>query len=718
MQYNYGGFLVKSFLGAMALAGSMLFLCNDAIAAELPPFHNGLSMQGFTGILNTPSAHVTREGDFYALYSNQEESKWRKKTPFQDNYLFSVGLFNFIELGGRFFEAPSAGRDLSANIKITSAPLTKNYPLLPVIAAGIQDIGGGATLLRTKYLVASEDIWRLRLSLGYGGGPDRMNGVFAGAEFKAHDWIYLLGEYDTKETNVGIRAVIPPFWKIPFSFTATAKTSLDYKPGDVEIGVGFSLPLDFSMPAAKSLPAAAVQKQDTTPSAESDPKAASPLINPSLPPVSKPVPATSGTAAPIAADKCMADIRDRLIRNGFLNVRVGRRDTTLLVEYENARYNHNEMDALGMVAGIAATSGEHSDFEVLQIVVRKRNIAMISISTKLGVLRSFLDGDSTTATFRDNISISQNIDTKDVAYIGGDQNTNILKTSLMLSPGLTTWVGTEVGVFDYILSLKPELTVPVWKGGVINARWDIPLLWSDNLEDGKTFRNNRNDSRMERLMLFQGVKLFPWVMANIGVGMLYHDTFGTLNELTWTPGDGNHRVRLSQGWTEKSRTHKQDEIFLGSYRYYFAPLDLSLEATAGKFLAQDRGFVFELKRFFGDTSVSAYYKNSTATDSKKWEAAGIMFSFPLTPRQDMKPGILQVRGADMWTYAQETTLKNNNFGNKRGNLNYFAPYPLTVTPQPTVGLLQTYQNRDRMNGAYIRQHLDRMRDSWNSFGNK
>lgn len=713
---------MKSVLCAVVIASSMFLSGNGALATEQNTFHNGLSMQGFTGILNTPSAHVTREGDFYALYSNQEESKWRKKTPFQDNYLFSVGLFDFVELGGRFFEAPSAGRDLSANIKITSAPLTQNYPLLPVIAAGIQDIGGGATLLRTKYLVASEDIWRLRLSLGYGGGPDRMDGIFAGAEFKAHDWVYLLGEYDTQETNLGIRAVIPPFWKIPFSFTATAKTSLDYKPGDVEIGVGFSVPLDFSMPASKPLPSTHEQKYDKTAPEKTVPAASAPSSSASQLSISNSDSSLSSNkiekTSPTSADKCMADIRDRLIQNGFLNVRVGQRASTLLVEYENARYNHNELDALGMVAGIAASSSEQSDFDDLQIVVRKRDIAMISVGTKLDSLRTFLNGHSPTAAFRDGLSFSQEFDSKGVTYVGGDQNTNILKTSLMLSPGLTTWVGTEVGVFDYLLSLKPELTVPVWKGGVINARWDIPLLWSDNLENGKAFRGNRNDSRMERLMLFQGVRLFPSVMANIGAGMLYHDTFGTLNELTWTPGDGNHRIRLSQGWTEQSRTHKQDEVFLGSYRYYFAPLDLSLEATAGKFLAQDRGFVFELKRFFGDTAVSAYYKNSTATDSKKWEAAGIMFSFPLTPRRDMKPGILQVRGADMWTYAQETTLKNNNFANRRGNLNYFAPYPLTVTPQPTVGLLQTYQNRDRLNAAYIRQHLDRMRDSWESFGGK
>ncbi|MFZ2949508.1 MAG: hypothetical protein WA003_08475, partial [Desulfuromonadaceae bacterium] len=89
----------------------------SAEAAQQQSLHNGLSLQGYTGSLNTPSAHVTDEGWLYALYSNQVEDKWRQKARFQDNYLVSVGLFNFIELGGRFFEG--ARRDLSANMKVT-----------------------------------------------------------------------------------------------------------------------------------------------------------------------------------------------------------------------------------------------------------------------------------------------------------------------------------------------------------------------------------------------------------------------------------------------------------------------------------------------------------------------------------------------------------------------------------------------------------------------
>ena len=91
----------------------------------------------------------------------------------------------------------------------------------------MQDVGGGDKHLQTKYLVASEEFWRLRLSLGAGTGPDRMKGVFGGAEFRAFDWLYLIGENDTKETNVGGRLVTPDLFGYPLNLQIMAKTSLD-----------------------------------------------------------------------------------------------------------------------------------------------------------------------------------------------------------------------------------------------------------------------------------------------------------------------------------------------------------------------------------------------------------------------------------------------------------------------------------------------------------
>lgn len=134
-------------------------------------------------------------------------------------------------------------------------------------------------------------------------------------------------------------------------------------------------------------------------------------------------------------------------------------------------------------------------------------------------------------------------------------------------------------------------------------------------------------------------------------------------------------------------------MLLGSYRYYYSPLDISLEGSAGKFWAEDVGFSLELKRFWEDTAVSLYFKDTTGTDHKNWKAAGIQFSFPLTPRRDMKPlAKIQVRGSDEWSFGQETTFKNNNVNSSRGSLNYLPPTHWLLIrnhPPPCIGRFTT-----------------------------
>jgi hypothetical protein len=208
-------------------------------------------------------------------------------------------------------------------------------------------------------------------------------------------------------------------------------------------------------------------------------------------------------------------------------------------------------------------------------------------------------------------------------------------------------------------------------------------------------------------MLFQGIKPASGIMANLGGGMILYNTYGTLNEVMWSPGDGAHRLSGTQAWARNTDTERTREVYLGSYRYFLAPLDLSLELTAGRFWGQDHGYSLEMKRFFGDTSVSTYYKNSTTSEGKKWQAAGIQFSFPLTPRKALQAGPLQVRGADEWSYAQETTLA---IGGQ--TTNDVLMQALAITPQTAPSLSRAYYNRDRLSASYIRQHLGQLREAW------
>lgn len=705
----------------------MVVLYSVACSAGEPVKAPMLSLQGFTGILNTPSAHVSHEGSIHLIYSDQRENIWRAdQQQRQENYLMSLGLFSFLEVGGRLTEAPGRARDLSASIKLTSAPLTRDRASWPVLAVGIQDIEGGAKLLQSRYAVVSEDFWRFRLSAGYGFDSERMRGGFGGVEFQAHDWVTLLGEYDTRDTSAGIRLVTPEIWKTPIQLVATFKSTLNHNPGNIDVAVGVTFPLDFQKKAGHepesgnhgaqdagqeeiSVPAPPVSQSPVPPGLASAPVSAAPALQPPSPPKASSDNSVSTNTVSPAISANLALLQKQLITAGFVNVQVGQRvGRELIVEYENTIFNHNELDALGVVAGIVSeVTAKH--IETIRIVIKRHGIRVAVVSAPLPDLRKFMRLSlQKSEDLKDSLVFSYDTSiTEDTDFSPHDSRISFPNTSLILAPGLQTFVGTEAGVFDYVLSFRPEILSNLWKGGVFQARWDIPMAWSANFDDGKPFRDSRADPRLDRAMLFQGVNLAPGIMANLGAGMVLHDIYGTLNELTWSPVEGMHRLRGVQAWARESDTHRSMDVYLGSYRYLYAPLDLSLEVTAGRFWGQDHGFSLELKRFFADTAVSTYYKNSTTTEGRHWQVAGIQFAFPLTPRKDLRIGPVQVRGSDEWAYAQETTLTTG-----AQKTNDVLTQALAIDPQPTPALYRSYFNRDRLNAGYIKQHLERLREAW------
>lgn len=666
-------------------------------------FHNALSLQGFTGLLNIPNAEVTAEGRFYGLYSDQEESKWRDKVWLQENYMFSVGLFSFVELGGRLTEARGVGvRDLSANFKL-KAPFIPEGHYLPSVAFGMQDIGGGAPNLRTTYVVATEELWRMRLSVGYGTGPDRMEGVFGGGELRVFDWLYLVGEYDTTETNVGARLITPEVFGIPVNFHVTAKTSLTHKPGDFEFGFGMQFPLGLDHFNRKPLPVVSVAASAGTADRLAAPAPGGAAASAQSPGQGAPAP-EAGSAATV--DASLLRLRKKLAAAGFQNVRVGRREMNLLVvEYENSRFNHNEMDGLGVVAGTAVVHAPPG-FENLRLILKKKNIRVVQLEAPFNDFRMFLEDAGKLEQLRESLRITMDVaDDEGVHHVAGSANPSWLRGTLLVYPALKTFIGTEVGVFDYLLSIKPDFYLNTWKGAVINARWDIPVSWSENFDDDKPFRDLRKNSQLDRLMLFQAIKPAPTVMANLGAGMVLHDTYGTLNELFWTPGDGTHRFNFKHAYARDSKEDSTVEMYLGEYRYYFSPLELYLAGVGGRFKDRDKGFKLTLKRFFGDTSFLVYYKNAETADREHLQIGGVQVTFPLTLRKDMKQNPLQVRGTDAWSYAQEVVIATPGERNPIGR-------SIGVNTTPDFNLEHIFYNRDRLSVEYIKRHLLRLRDAY------
>lgn len=676
------------FIASVAFLG--LFGAVAVCGAE--DFPDATSLQGFTGILNVPSANVQKEGTLAAWYTDQKDPHWNKSH--LDNYFFSVGLFSFVELGGRLTD-----HDLSAQFKASTAQFIPKGSWLPSLAFGMQDFGGTAHHFRSKYVTATEEISRLRLSVGYGFGPDRLKGVFGGAEIKVFDWLYLLGEYDTRDKNAGVRVISPELFGWPVNLQATVKSALNDHPGTVSFAAG----LQFSM---------GKDYRRKTPPLRKSGDAAPAAGNPSAEKIGaeKPVEEMpAGRDDSTGRSAYLLNLRDRLVVDGFINVRTGTQgEDLLLVEYENTRYDHSELDGMGVVLGMVVDSVP-SGFKSVRLVLKTQDIGMLQATMPIGALKSFLKDVNGNDDLYDTAEITAAIaEAPRAVYTDKASFSSWVRARLTLIPGLKTFVGTEVGVFDYLLSIKPDLTLDLWKGAVLNARWDIPVAWSKNFDDGQAFRGDRNDTQFQRLMLFQGVKPYPYVMASLGAGMIEKDAYGTLNELYWLSTEGNHRLGFRQAYAKNNDIHVTTTLYLGSYRYYHAPLDTYLTFTGGQFWDNDKGFRVDLKRFFGDTAFSVYYKDSETTEHEHFRVGGVQIAFPLTFRKGMKPYPIQIKGPDEWSYSQETVISSAGVPNTLG-------VSIGDTHEAKNGLQQNYYDRDRLTPSYVRTHLLRLREAYEKY---
>lgn len=704
------------------------------------PYPAALSLQGFSGILNTPNAFVLPVGTLQIMYSDQVDTRWQQNPGFwQDNYHAAVGLFDFAEISGRLTSGPysiSGGgiRDLSASAKLSTAPFTRDYPRFPALAVGMQDVGGGASLLQSSYAVASMDLWRFRLSTGYGSGPDRMKGVFGGVELILFDWIRLLGEYDTDDTNVGIRLTTPPLPLVPVSLQLTGKTTVSGShAGSIDFAAGLSIPLDvkeWNRPAryrtpVQSADAAAIATPAVLPDALQTTAAAVSEGAKSLPVKGTPEPVTAATDADGIAP--LHRLQQLLDDAGFIRVRIGIKGTNeLVVQYENVRFLYNELDALGLIAGLVTQSAPERFARVTLVTLRK-GVAMTALQAPRRLLKDFLDSDNVKEQqalreLRKTVVVSNNPKTDCVRFLTTSERSWLPPLQLAVSPGLKTHIGSEIGVFDYLLSVRPEVTINPWQGGLINIRWDLPVSWSNNFDTYQPYGFQHQKSGIDRLQFTQAFKLVPSMMVNIGGGLLDQDWYGTLNELIWQSEDGRHRSSFVQGWaagdeevkgwTSRLKPVDDKTLYLGSYRYNLPGLDLSLEGTGGRYWNQDEGFSVGLKRFFGDVAVSVYYKNVNTLENRHIQAAGLQLSLPLTTRKSLNVGPITAGGTDEWSYAQESQIVAS------GKANYTNPYSVGITPQNSTTLERSYYNRDRLHAAYIISHLERIQDAWRTFGNR
>lgn len=641
----------------------------DAVASSVD---EPVSLQGYSGLLETPTGFTHASGSAHFLFSNQVDPRFRGLQGMQ-TYAVSGGFFRYLEGTGRITEVPTRINDLSLSVKLR-LPTDLLFPELPfAVAIGAQDLGGtsSSSFFRARYAVATARVWRFTGSVGYGSGPDRMHGVFGGASLRLVSFAEVLADWDAREWNAGIRLSLPlRLFSVPLRFGAVAKASLSHGPIEPEWGATMTVPLGLDeSEEAVALDAHAAEQRRAR--------------------------GVERMGAMATTPDPLAQLEADLVEIGFENVRAGREGDTVVVEYENNVYGRAEEDGIGVVLGWLAWRAPQ-DAARFAVVLRRDRIALLELSGPLPSLRAYFEvpgspsGPPLQSVLRLAWRPRQHLSTT-VA------NPSLLHSQLLLGPGLRTLIATDVGTFQYVLSVRPEAIVTLWPGAVAYARADVPVLWSSAFADDGPLAAARPGAQVDHALLYQAVPIAPGVLALVGAGLFRGDP-GAVGEALLTPWGGALSLGV-QGAATRDSAGAVTHALTGSLRYDVVPLDSVAEVRAGEFVGGVRGFTVSLGRWFGDTKLSVF-----ASRAGNW-LGGVEISLPLALHRDMRPGLVQVRGTRRWEYEIHSVLGS------RANVVQLSP---PVAPLGPWNLETSFLDEGRLSLDRILVGLARARRAFDS----
>ncbi len=392
-----------------------------------------MSFQGYSGLINTPTATLFDEGKFYLQYGNQVETRNGYRNG--DNYNFGIGLWEYVEVSGRLAEYNSVDEsgttDLSANLKLGIPFIPKDWFSL---AVGIQDVGGAANYFDAQYVVASKSFFTdINVSLGMGkseSNQGRLDGVFAGIAWQAYQWAKLSAEYDAADTQLGMHLSTPKSWLssgIQLTTDILVSSTNEELKDDFYYGLGLTIPLEFN------------DTNNSSQFRDKNSKSKSTQEYNQFDDVESGIVAPSGTVERLR-------VQELLVKEGFESIKIGEADfNTVYIELENHVYNRNQIDGLGVILGILSKHIQHN-YSHFKLVLKEREIPILAVNGSLAEYDAFL---------RDNQPLKVDISTDTLgvqrrASTAVVQNSNNiwLKPRFTFWPGIVSRVGTEYGAFD------------------------------------------------------------------------------------------------------------------------------------------------------------------------------------------------------------------------------------------------------------------------------
>lgn len=629
-------------------------------------------------------------------WGNVQEADFRKFVK-GNQYQFGLGLFNWVEVTGRLSDYPidrndNLGvRDLSASVKVAIPKLLRWQP---DIALGFNDLAGGAPYFRSRYLVVSKDLDAVQLSAGIARGARYLDGPFASVQVPlGRSRFFVAGDYRRDGTSIGGRYQSPGLpWLLNGQVMVALQRTFDSDRVALKAAKKFSAMVQVAFPLGQN----ATNPRRIAPANEPIwiPPVAPAQLGATTASVAQAVPAAP--AAEQGQSVVPSSLVEQLTALGFERVQVGTRGPELVAVIENHRYQQNEVDAIGIVLGQMAFSAP-MELRTLTAVVQKAGLPLYSVSVPASAYREFLRSGESAGGLTDLlVTYAPRLD--DINFSGAGAGPRGWMR-LRLEPSLVKFIGTDLGVFDYSLAARVTAFAPLWKGAELHASAQGTVQETSDVAEG-LLSVGQQPNGLYSLALSQAFWVTPRLLNVTTAGKLFHDHKGIQNETTWFVPGRDDQVRLAYSRLNRPKGGGTETFNAGSASYLFRyePLQATVELSYSLYRHQDRGPSVIISRWLGDVQAQVSVRGGAETK------IGFGLVFPLTPRQGMKPGMVQVEGTPSFLFRAETRYA------RRGECNCLRPQAVEEMPfayNTRVELL----NQGRVGRHYFIAQLQRMREA-------
>lgn len=638
----------------------------------VPPALSAQTTTGEPRLIRVPTASAVPSGSADWRYDAVRDPGIFPSADRQRNLTLSLGFLPRVTLTARGTVAKDSvtgldvARDLSAGAQLQ---VFQPRAWHPALAIGVQDVGGAASNFRSSYAVLSSTIGRLRATVGYGAGPDVLDGAFGGGELNVGRAVTVFGEYDADAFNAGVRLTPFPARWAERGIPRPTFDLLWQRGRSATFAVGVRTYLGaLDMTHGRSGRAA---------------------------------PHYGRAVAGLSLQTVAQRLQRELVGRGLENVRVTiarlPAGLTVVAEYENRTYNRSELDALGMVLGLAALRTPASVTQ-LRAVVKKLNIPVIQLTVSAASFLAFVNEQEAPDAFAQELAVSQAVSPVDATQReASTANTarSWLKADVFLRPRVETTVLTEWGVVDARFSALPDVQMQLTPGTSVAVRAAIPFARTRN------YPGQLGDPAIDRALLQQAVRLpggtsrRSVALTQLSVGRYDAQHVGAGDELALMLAGGEVLAKGTVARVGPSYDNLDRWVALANARVRYPAWDFTLSVTAGQFLDGDRGFTADAGRFFGNTETAMFFRHSD-----RGSLAGIRFAIPLTVTRELSPWRIRPRLPDVYSYEHRTTVlgDRNEIRSDIGRV-----------PSTDHEIERIYWDRDRLNEVYIRRHVESLR---------